>query len=66
MEYMRRTAVHSSVAAFQTRMTLTSPATSALPWPCCHSNTSPALKLLLTRSVKARHDVTRPTRDSDS
>lgn len=60
------TFVQTSVAAFQTRMTLTSPATSNLPCPCCQSKTRPAFLLLGTRSVKARKAETKSTCFSDS
>jgi hypothetical protein len=49
------TLVHTSVPAFHTRITLTSPATRIKPLPCCQSNTRPAFLLLGTRSVKARN-----------
>ncbi len=60
------TFVQISVAAFHTRMTLTSPATRSLPCPCCQSRTRPAFFVLGTRSVSARKAVTSSTFFSDS
>ena len=59
------TLVQISVAAFHTLMTLTSPATNNLPWPCCQSRTSPAFLLLGTMSESARKEETNST-SSDS
>lgn len=56
--YRVHTLVQTSVAAFQTRITFTSPATSALPWPCCQSRTRPAFLLLGISSGKALNAVT--------